>query len=165
MVYEYYSGLLGKAFMRQHHIDLSQLDLPFLDCHELVAPFIVDEVTWVVRETPSDRAPSPDGFSSASYKVAWSVVGSDVVRVSHTLWELDFRSFNLLNEAMMVLLHKTVAPDGLKDYRPISLIHSIGKLFAKGLKLHLAPYMTRIVKINQSAFIRGWQLHENFCPM
>lgn len=62
----------------------------------------------------------------------------------------------------MVLLHETAAPDGLKDYRPISLIHSVGKLFAKGLALRLAPYMTRIVKINQSAFIRGWQIHENF---
>jgi hypothetical protein len=62
----------------------------------------------------------------------------------------------------MVPLHKTLAPDGLKDYRPISLIHSIGKLFTKGLALRLAPRIQEIVKINQSAFIRGHQIHENF---
>jgi len=32
----------------------------------------------------------------------------------------------------MVLLHKTQAPEGLRDYRMISLIHSaVGKMFAK----------------------------------
>jgi hypothetical protein len=62
----------------------------------------------------------------------------------------------------MVLLHKTQAPTGLKDYRPISLIHSVGKLFSKCLALRLVPRMHTLVKINQSAFIRGRQIHENF---
>ena len=62
----------------------------------------------------------------------------------------------------MVLLHNTMTPDGLKDYRPISLIHSVGKLFVMGLALRLAPRMAQIVKINQSAFIRGRRIHENF---
>jgi hypothetical protein len=85
-----------------------------------------------------------------------------VVRVFHALYELDFRSFYHLNEASMVLLHKTQASDDHKDYRPISLIHSIGKLFVKGLALRLAPRIQEIVKINQSAFIRGRRIHENF---
>jgi hypothetical protein len=77
------------------------------------------------------------------------------VWVFHALWDLDFRSFHHLNEAIIVLIHKTQAPEGLKDYRPISLIHSVGKLFAKGLALHLAPRMPEMIKINQFAFIRG----------
>jgi hypothetical protein len=62
----------------------------------------------------------------------------------------------------MVLIHKTQAPEGLKDYRPISLIHSIGKMFAKGLALRLAPRMPELIKVNQTAFIRGQRIHENF---
>lgn len=62
----------------------------------------------------------------------------------------------------MVLLHQTDAPAELKDYRPISLIHSIGKLFAKGLAVRLAPRMSKIVMDNQSAFIKGRRIHENF---
>jgi len=62
----------------------------------------------------------------------------------------------------MVLLHKNQQPEGLKDYQHISLIHSIGKLFAKGLAMRLAPHMPQIVKANQSAFIRGRFIHENF---
>jgi hypothetical protein len=75
---------------------------------------------------------------------------------------MDFRSFHALNEAVMVLLHKTQAPMGLKDYRPINLIHSIGKLFSKGLATRLAPRMHELIKPNQSAFIHGWRIHDNF---
>lgn len=62
----------------------------------------------------------------------------------------------------MVLIKKTDAPASLRDYRPISLVHSIGKLFSKGLAMRLAPQMHELVRTNQSAFIRGRQIHENF---
>jgi hypothetical protein len=163
IVYSYYNELLGKVFHRQHRIDLAQLDLPQLDLSELVIPFTAEEVERIVREMPADRSSGPDGFNGALYKAAWEIVGPDEVRVFHALWDMDFRSFYHLNEATMVLLHKTQVPDGLKDYRPISLIHSIGKLFAKGLALRLAPRIQEIVKINQSAFIRGRRIHENLC--
>jgi hypothetical protein len=75
---------------------------------------------------------------------------------------MDFRSFHLLNEACMILLHKTQAPAGLKDYRPMSLIHSMGKLFSKTLALRLAPRMHELIGHDQSAFIQGRRIHENF---
>jgi hypothetical protein len=54
-----------------------------------------------------------------------------------------------------VLLRKKETPTGLRDYRPISLIHSFGKLVTKGLALRLAPFMNGLVKENQTAFIKG----------
>lgn len=62
----------------------------------------------------------------------------------------------------MVLLRKNDAPAGLRDYRPISLIHSFGKLVSKGLALRLAPFMNVLVRPNQAAFIRGRRIHDNF---
>ena len=38
----------------------------------------------------------------------------------------------------------------------------MGKLFSKCLALRLAPRMHELVRLNQSAFIRGRQIHENF---
>ena len=62
----------------------------------------------------------------------------------------------------MVLLRKNDAPNGLRDYRPISLIHSFGKLVSKGLALRLAPFMGSLVRPNQTAFIKGRWIHDNF---
>jgi hypothetical protein len=64
-------------------------------------------------------------------------VGPNVVRAFRALWDMDFRSFHHLNEAVMVLLHKIQALAGLRDYNPISLIHSVRKLFSKSLAMCL----------------------------
>lgn len=48
----------------------------------------------------------------------------------------------------MVLLRKKDALAGLKDYRPISLIHSFGKLISKGLAMRLQPFMENLVRAN-----------------
>ena len=50
----------------------------------------------------------------------------------------------------------------MKDYRPISLMHSFSKLFAKCLAKRLAPRLKDIVAPNQSAFIKGRSTHDNF---
>jgi hypothetical protein len=133
-----------------------------LDLSEQAAHFTAVEIAHAIKESPANRAPGPDGFSISFFRVTWGVVGCDVVHTFQALWELDFRNFHHLNEAVMVLLHKTQSPASFKDYRPISLIHSIGKLFSKCLSLHLAPRMGELIKHNQSAFIRGRQIHENF---
>lgn len=162
LVYEYYNTILGTPFNREHTIDLSLLHLPTLNLQEQILPFSADEIKRIVMDTRSDRVPGPDGFNGGFLKAAWEVISPDVVRVFQAIWELDCRSLHLLNEAMMVLLRKTDAPASLRDYRPISLVHSIGKLFSKGLAMRLAPRMNELVRLNQSAFIRGRQIHENF---
>jgi hypothetical protein len=43
----------------------------------------------------------------------------------------------------------------LKDFRPISLIHIIGKLFSKVLTNILAPKLDTLVHQSQSVFIKG----------
>ena len=48
------------------------------------------------------------------------------------------------------------------DYRPISLIHGIGKLISKVLTLRLQPHMGTLISHAQSAFIKKRCIHDNF---
>jgi hypothetical protein len=50
----------------------------------------------------------------------------------------------------------------VKDYRPISLIHSFVKLVAKLLANGLTPHLPNLVSINQSAFVKGRSIQDNF---
>jgi len=161
-VYNYYNDILGTPFTRTHRINLAQLSLPQLDLSALAEPFTMQEVARAVIESPSDRGPGPDGFGVGFIKAVWATVAADVMRAFSVFWNMDFRNFNCLNEAIMVLLHKTQTPETLRDYRPISLIHTIGKLFAKTLAMRLQPYMCDLISINQTAFIKGRRIHENF---
>ena len=55
------------------------------------------------------------------------------MRAFHSLWSLDSRSVYLTNQAYMILLKKKTDAANVGDFRPISLIHSVAKLFTKVL--------------------------------
>jgi hypothetical protein len=71
----------------------------------------------------------------------------------------DFAS---LNRAFVCLLPKATNAARVSEFRPISLIHSIAKLFAKVLARRLSPVIGRMVYPAQSAFLKGRTLHDNF---
>jgi hypothetical protein len=52
-------------------------------------------------------------------------------------------------------------PATFGDYRPISLIHLVAKLFAKMLSLRLAPKLDNLISKNQNSFIPSRNLHHN----
>ena len=70
--------------------------------------------------------------------------------------------FRLLNTAYVTLLPKKVDAVEVKDFRPISLIHSFAKLVTKILANRLAPLLPSLISANQSAFVRGRKIHDNF---
>ena len=67
-----------------------------------------------------------------------------------------------MNKANIILIPKNPDAEEIDDYKPISLIHSIPKLFAKILANQLRLQMKEMVAMNQSAFIKGRHLHDNF---
>lgn len=161
MVYDYFNAVLGTQFDRAHGIALDGL-LPQLDLTGIDACFTEAEIWETIREIPGDRAPRADGFTGLFYKKTWEIIKVDVVNAFNALWALDSRSFFLLNDALMILLRKKLSPQGLRDYRPISLMHSFSKLFAKCLARRLAPRLAEIIASNQSAFVKGRSIHDNF---
>jgi hypothetical protein len=85
-----------------------------------------------------------------------------MVRAFQAISVVDCRSFHHLNEALITLLPKVDNQEGLGDYRPISLIHSFGKIFAKVLANRFAPTLPHLISPNQRAFIKGRQIQDNF---
>lgn len=74
----------------------------------------------------------------------------------------DRRKLGMLNSAYLTLLPKHADASQVKDYRPISLIHSFAKLVAKILANRLAPRLPYLVSPNQSAFIWDRCMQDNF---
>jgi hypothetical protein len=61
-----------------------------------------------------------------------------------------------------VLLPKKEMEEGIGDYHPISLVHSIAKIFSKILASRLAPCLAEMVSSSQSAFVKKRCIHDNF---
>jgi hypothetical protein len=160
--FHYFSGILGTAHDREGRLDFEALGIHRRDLSSLGRPFTEEEIWAVVKELPLDKAPGPDGFTGHFYLSAWSIIKRDVIRAFNPLSSMDCRSFHHLNDALLILLPKSLDPVSLGDYRPISLIHSFGKKFSKALSNHFASVLPLLVSPNLSAFIKGRQIHDNF---
>jgi hypothetical protein len=68
----------------------------------------------------------------------------------------------LLNSAYLTLIPKQTEAIHPRDFRPISPVHSFAKLLTKILANRLAPELDKLVGTNQSAFIQGRCIHDNF---
>ena len=132
------------------------------DLHDLETPFSLEEIKKAIDDMPSGKAPGPDGFSRGVFRACWKIIKSDLHAVFHQLYNLDSRGLRRINSALIVLLPKKGDAASISDYRPISLIHSVVKLFTKILARRLAPKLDLMVDHCQSAFIKGRCIQENY---
>ena len=110
----------------------------------------------------SIESSKPDGFTGLFYRLAWDAIKQDIMKAIRTLESAGNQGFHLLNNALMILLPKSPAAASPSEFRPISLIHSFGKLFTKLLATRLQPFMHELISPCQNAFIRGRSIHDNF---
>jgi hypothetical protein len=158
----HFENIMGTSATSSFSLDFTRLQIPTLDLAALDVCFTEDEIWETIKELPSDRAPGPDGFTRLFYKTAWPIIKCDIMRAFHALWSIDGRSLYLVNQAYMIILKKKKDAATISDYRPISLVHSFAKLFTKVLAKRLAPKLDALVNHNQSAFIKGRMIHDNF---
>ena len=140
----------------------ARIDDRSFDLADLEYPFTEEEILGALQALPRGKAPGPDGFTSEFLVACWDTIKADICEVFDKFYSMNGRSLQRLNEALITLLPKKPDATTLFDYRPISLIHLVAKLFAKVLSLRLAPRLGGLVSANQSAFIAGRSIHDNF---
>ncbi|KAM0861655.1 hypothetical protein ACQ4PT_045717 [Festuca glaucescens] len=159
---EFYMGLMGSAQPRDTDISLAALGLGQVDLSDLEAQFTEAEVWDALRAMPTNKSPGPDGFTWEFYRHCWHVIKGDVLASLQSIWLGRDQGFDALNEALITLLPKTDGAVDLKDFRLISLVHSFARLLTKVLARRLGPKMDLLVAPNQTAFIRGRCIQDNF---
>ncbi|GKV05111.1 hypothetical protein SLEP1_g17152 [Rubroshorea leprosula] len=123
----------------------------------LTQPFTEEEVKAAVWNCDSTKAPAPDGFNFGFLKTEWEVIKEDVME-----FLMDFNKNGRLvrgsNASFIVLIPKKENPQGIEEYRPISLIGCIYKILSKLLANIVNRILEGIIGENQFAFIEGRQL-------
>jgi len=85
--------------------------------------FSEQEIWSAILQMPTEKAPGPDDFTWAFYGTCWPIIKSEVIASFHCLYNLHTGPLPKLNTATITLLPKKELADGVKDFRPISLIH------------------------------------------
>lgn len=98
-----------------------------------------------------DKAPGPDDFPIAFYKVYWEIVKDDMMQVLADFHDRGFLKKGS-NVTFILLISKKDGADRLSDFRSISLIGSTYKIISKCLALRLKTVLPDIVSKEYKAF-------------
>ncbi|CAM6098666.1 unnamed protein product [Calypogeia fissa] len=112
------------------------------------------EIMDTLKAMKKDVAPGPDGLSSDFFVKCWDVVGNDLVAFVQNAWHTHYLSART-RMAAIVPIPKSLAVDRVEQWRPISLLDVICKLFAKIIASRLGLIIGLVVSKQQGGFIRG----------
>lgn len=51
-------------------------------------PFSEEEIWNVIKQSPADRTPGPDGFTGTFFRAYWGIIKADLVNVVKQFFEL-----------------------------------------------------------------------------
>jgi hypothetical protein len=162
VLFQHFSRMLGEKESRSYTLNWEALDLPSIPAVGLDNPFTSKEVWEAIKDSPAEKAPGPDGFTGIFYRRCWSVIKPEIMVAFDHAFRLAGGDFAALNGALICLLPKKDDAALVTDYRPISLTHSVAKLFSKVLARRLTPLIGDLISQAQSAFIKTRCLHDNF---
>jgi hypothetical protein len=97
-------------------INLDLLDLPQVTLSALSARFTEEEVLCIICSMSLDKVLGPNGFMTRFLQVAWDTIMSEVMDIFDAFWHLDTRKFHAINDAIMVLLPKSLEAVAIRDY-------------------------------------------------
>lgn len=124
-VWDFYQDLLGSDVPRTRTINLDALDLHPHDLTALELAFTVEEVWAAIKTLPADKSPGPDGFTGRFYITCWEIIKEDIMVALRIVEAGDGSKLHLLNSAYLILIPKKPDAIQVKDFRPISVVHSL----------------------------------------
>nr|CAD1830576.1 unnamed protein product [Ananas comosus var. bracteatus] len=132
---------------------------PDLSC--LQDDFTTAEVRKAVFSSGPEKAPGPDGLPMLFYQRFWSLLNNDILSVFNSFHNGSAKLAEI-NASWLCLIPKKSDALLAKDFRPISLVHGMGKLISKVLATRLQSFMAELINPHQAAFIKGRNLFDNF---
>jgi len=139
------------------------IDLPRVNADQLVAPFTTQEAVAAVPVRAMNRcsALGPDGFGPGFYQAAWAMVEDRVMEFLHA-FQIGQADMDRINRAFVVLIPKRCDAVTADAHRPICLQNCGPKIVSKILTTRLQEQITTLVDTDQTGFIRGRSISENF---
>lgn len=142
--FQYYKELMGKQSPQIPQIHWPNLYTQRHSLTDLTQPIMMEEIHQVIQSWPNNKTPGPDGFTGEFYKKYVLLLALDILRVLTHVTENNLM-LSPLNSSHVVLILKKENASNPQDYRPISLIHGIQRIFSKILALRLQPRIAELV--------------------
>ncbi|KAJ4810728.1 RNA-directed DNA polymerase (reverse transcriptase)-related family protein [Rhynchospora pubera] len=160
--FDFYCNLMGCSSSPVHDLDWNMLypAINFQDFSILDSLISVEEVLQVINYWPSNRSPGPDEFTGDFYKHFKHELAPEITStLNHAL---QSGSLHPLNSSIIALIPKSDEAISPANFRPISIVHSMQRIFSKIFTNRLTPLLSSLISHNQTEFLRGRSIIDNF---
>jgi hypothetical protein len=127
---------------------------------KLLMPFTALEVKEALFHMFPAKAQGPDGFPAHFFRRHWDLCGPQVTSAVLRVLRGDDDP-KVINDTIIVLIHKVENPEDLGQFRPISLCSMIYKIASKAVANRLKVMLPKIISEEQSAFVPGRMITDN----
>ena len=147
---EFYAKLYSQPDLLQqiNTENQSREDLPIPD-------FTATEILKQIKKLKSEKSPGPDGITNECIKFAKALLLTPIT----LLWNKILHEETvprIWTESEIILLYKKGDPADISNYRPISLMPCLYKLFASCLLDRITPNIDKYQPMEQAGFRSGF---------
>lgn len=142
----------------------SHLNLPTLSTEQqanLNAPISREEVLSAIKTLKNGKAPGPDGFGSEFYKEFSDLLVDPLLDMFNHSFLHNTLPPTLREANISLILKKGKCAESCSSYRPIALLNVDRKILSKILATRLEALLPRIIKEDQTGFIKGRNSYNN----
>ncbi|XP_053571736.1 uncharacterized protein LOC128661511 [Bombina bombina] len=124
-------------------------------------PFSEQEVAKAIKTFPTHKSPGPDGLTNSYYKHYQQLLVPHLTNLFNSLDEDGLLSPQLL-EAHIAVIHKEGKPTTEpSSYRPISLLNSDIKIYAKVIAHRINSVLPDLIHLDQAGFVPLRETRDN----
>ncbi|GKA91117.1 RNA-directed DNA polymerase, eukaryota, reverse transcriptase zinc-binding domain protein [Tanacetum coccineum] len=118
------------------------------------------EIKEALFDIDSSKAAKPDGYTSYFFKKAWGIIGSDICLAIREFF-ISGKILGEINATLIALVPKIDNPNKVSHFRPIACCNVLYKCISKILNNRIKEGLSKVVSLNQSAFIPGRHIQDN----
>ncbi|KAH7352464.1 hypothetical protein KP509_19G046500 [Ceratopteris richardii] len=119
-----------------------------------------EEIFLALGSLKNGKAPGLDGLTKEFILTFWSSLKELLLDVCNEIWR-DQKMPYSFKQGIIKLIPKVEMPKLIGDWRPISMMNFIYKIFAKIFALRLKPFIHKIVHPSQIGFIHKRSIYDS----
>ena len=131
---------------------------------ELTIPFSLEEVGRAIASMKAGSAPGSDGLPVAFFQKFWNVLKPVIMPMFHEFYIGTFDMAHI-NFGVITLIPKVVGATNIHQFRPITVINVLERIFSKVCASRLAPIAERMNHPLEIAFLKGRRIHDGILSL
>ena len=127
----------------------------------LVVPITELEVHKALHSLSDNSCPGVDGLTPRFYKKYWEILKDDLTAAFQHMFECGEMPMSV-SEGLIYLIPKAEGvSEDIRKWRPITLLNTSYKIFAKLLSSRLQELLPNIIHVSQTGFMRERSIMDN----